>query len=225
MPGNRRIAANSRIPGSLPPAAAARCSKGRIPIRFHRFKIEERLVDIEDDQGKSGHVMRLLFVAPGLEFVSLSVLVLEPAAVRGLFGAITADSHAAPSSCPPSGSGLGNVIVLAPRLPRRLRGWPTFQPAVRLRHRMYRAAHALMPPFRRMNRSSGSKSDLYTAAYRMTRLHLLRVRLSALAGSAVQRMTAANGSLQKQGSNCFQQRARRARSIVPALRGPQATRP
>src|SRR6516225_1050728 len=32
------------------------------------------------------------------EFVSLSVLVLEPVAVRGLFGAIAADRHAAPSS-------------------------------------------------------------------------------------------------------------------------------
>ena len=47
-----------------------------------------------------------------------------------------------------------------------------------------------MPPFRRMNRSSGSASDLRATAYRMTRDHLLRVRLSALAGSAVHRMMA-----------------------------------
>jgi len=37
--------------------------------------------------------------APDLKFVSLSPLVLEPVAVRGLFGAIAADRHAAPSSC------------------------------------------------------------------------------------------------------------------------------
>jgi hypothetical protein len=48
--------------------------------------------------------MRPLFVAPGLEFVGLSVLALEPAAVRGPFGAIAADGHAAPSSCSPSGT-------------------------------------------------------------------------------------------------------------------------
>ena len=40
--------------------------------------------------------------APGPEFVSLSVLVLEPVAMRGLFGAIAADRHAAPSSCTPA---------------------------------------------------------------------------------------------------------------------------
>jgi len=58
-----------------------------------------------------------------------------------------------------------------------------------------------MPPFLRMNLSSGSEYGLYIAAYLMTRLHLLRVRLSALAGSAVHRMTAANGS-QMQGPAC-----------------------
>jgi hypothetical protein len=47
--------------------------------------------------------MSLLYVTLGLERVSLSVLFLEPAAVRGLFGAIAADCHAAPSSCPPPG--------------------------------------------------------------------------------------------------------------------------
>src|SRR5580698_7093051 len=45
---------------------------------LHGSKIEKRLVDIEDDQGKSGHVITLLFVTPNLESVSLSVL--EPAA-------------------------------------------------------------------------------------------------------------------------------------------------
>ncbi len=72
--------------------------------RLHCFKIENRLVDIEDDQGKSGHIVGLLFVAPGLEFVGLSMLLPEPIAVRGLFGAIAADRHAAPSSCPPPGT-------------------------------------------------------------------------------------------------------------------------
>ena len=37
-------------------------------------------------------------LAPPPEFVSLSLLVLEPVAVRGLFGAIAANCHAAPSS-------------------------------------------------------------------------------------------------------------------------------
>jgi hypothetical protein len=37
------------------------------------------------------------------------------------------------------------------------------------------------------NWSNGSESTLYAAAYLMTRLHLLRVRLSALMGSAVHR--------------------------------------
>jgi hypothetical protein len=73
--------------------------------------------------------------------------------------------------------------------------------ATRPRHRENRAAQALMPPFRRMNRSKGSESDLYTAAYRMTRLHVLRVRLSALAGSAVHRMRDAKGSSRSVTSN------------------------
>jgi hypothetical protein len=38
-----------------------------------------------------------------------------------------------------------------------------------------------------------SGADVDTAAYRTTRPHLLRVRLSALAGSAVSRMIAASG--------------------------------
>jgi acyl-CoA synthetase (AMP-forming)/AMP-acid ligase II len=38
----------------------------------------------------------------GPEFVSLSLLVLAPVAVSGLFGAIAADRHAAPSSRPPA---------------------------------------------------------------------------------------------------------------------------
>jgi len=45
-----------------------------------------------------------MFVERGLEFVTLSVLVLEPVAVRGLLGAIAADRHAAPSPRPPPGT-------------------------------------------------------------------------------------------------------------------------
>jgi hypothetical protein len=57
------------------------------------------------------------------------------------------------------------------------------------RRRVNRAAHSLMPPLRLMNWSSGSAFGLYTATYRITRDHLLRVLLSALAGSAVRQMT------------------------------------
>ena len=55
-------------------------------------------------------------VPPDLEFVSLSLLVLETAAVRGLFGAIAADRHAAPSSrLPPAAVGKhqGAAVTLA----------------------------------------------------------------------------------------------------------------
>jgi len=65
-----------------------------------------------------------------------------------------------------------------------------------------------MPRLRRMNRSSGSESGLFAAAYRMTRLHLLRVRLSALAGSAVQRIAAAKASSRSETANRRKQRAR-----------------
>jgi hypothetical protein len=51
-----------------------------------------------------------------------------------------------------------------------------------------------MPPFRRTNAASGSEYDLYSAAYRRTRDHLDRARLSTLLGSAVQKITIANGS-------------------------------
>ena len=48
-------------------------------------------------------LFELLFaIAPKLELVSLSVLVLEPFAVRDLLGAIAADRHAAPSSRAPA---------------------------------------------------------------------------------------------------------------------------
>jgi hypothetical protein len=70
-----------------------------------------------------------------------------------------------------------------------------------------------MPPLRLMNWSRGSEFDLYTAAYRMTRDHLLRVRLSAFAGSAVHRMTVANGSSLSDTSNRCRRNARRTRSI------------
>src|SRR6202022_878399 len=54
----------------------------------------------KDNQGKSGHVIGLLFVTLGLEFLSLSVLALESVAMRGLFGAVATNRHAAPSSRP-----------------------------------------------------------------------------------------------------------------------------
>jgi len=76
-----------------------------------------------------------------------------------------------------------------------------------------RAAHSLMPPLRLMNGSSGSESGLYAAAYRMTRDHLLLVRLSALARSAMHRMMAANGSSRSEISSLRKQTARRARLI------------
>jgi hypothetical protein len=81
------------------------------------------------------------------------------------------------------------------------------------RHREYRAAHRLIPPFRLMNLSNGSESSLYTAAYRINRDHLLRVRLSAFAGSAVQRMIAANGPCRADASSPCNRSARRARAI------------
>jgi hypothetical protein len=46
-----------------------------------------------------------MLLTPGLlRLVGSSVLALEPVAVRGLFGAIAADRHAAPSSRPPPGT-------------------------------------------------------------------------------------------------------------------------
>src|SRR5882757_7526460 len=50
---------------------------------------------------KNSHVIGLLFVTLGLEFLSLSVLALEPVAMRGLFGAVATNRHTAPSSRPP----------------------------------------------------------------------------------------------------------------------------
>jgi hypothetical protein len=58
---------------------------------------------------------------------------------------------------------------------------------------------------------------VYTAAYRMTLDHLLRVRLSALAGSAVHRITAANGSSRSETFNRCNRRARRPPGL-PGLR-------
>jgi hypothetical protein len=93
------------------------------------------------------------------------------------------------------------------------------------RHRANHAAQALIPPFRLTNWSRGSDSDLYAAAYRMSRDHLLRVRLSALAESAVHRMTAANGSSRSDTSSRCKRRARRARSSSRPSAAHQATRP
>src|SRR5436190_22191717 len=71
---------------------------------------------------------------------------------------------------------------------------PDAQAAALSRQRVNRDAQLLMPPLRLMNWSSGSEFKLYLSAYRSTRDHFDRVRLATLAGSAVQRMTAANGS-------------------------------
>jgi len=83
---------------------------------------------------------------------------------------------------------------------------------IRPRHLVNRPAQALMPPLCRMNWFRGSESGLYAAAYRITRLHLLLVRLSALLGSAVHRMMAANGSSRSETFNRCKRSARRARS-------------
>jgi hypothetical protein len=98
----------------------------------------------------------------------------------------------------------------------QLRARPTIQPAAldeasRPKHRLYREAQALMPPFRRINWSRGSESGLYAAAYLITRDHLLRVLLSALAEPAVHRMMAANGSSRSDTFKRRKLRARRAR--------------
>jgi hypothetical protein len=79
--------------------------------------------------------------------------------------------------------------LLAPRT--RKRAIDLLLAASRLRHRPYRALHSLMPPLRLINSARGSASTLYLTAYRSTLLHLLRVRLSALTGSAVHRIIAA----------------------------------
>jgi hypothetical protein len=81
-----------------------------------------------------------------------------------------------------------------PTLSRSCRATSNLFAAFRPGLREKRAAQALMPPLRLMNWPKTSESDLYAAAYRISRDHLLRVLLSALAGSAVHRMMAANGS-------------------------------
>jgi hypothetical protein len=93
----------------------------------------------------------------------------------------------------------------------RVRDARNFVARPRPSHRLKRAVHSLMPPLRLTNWPSCSETSLHAAAYRITRLHLLRVRLSALAGSAVHRMTAANGPSRSEIANRCQRRARRAR--------------
>jgi hypothetical protein len=114
-------------------------------------------------------------------------------------------------------------IVGVPRQPRRGAQYLLFGDDA-TQHREKRAAHSLIPPLRRMNRSKGSESRLYTAAYLITRDHLLLVRLSAFSGSAVHRMTTANGSSRSNTSNRCKRRARRARSISWPSAVHQATR-
>jgi hypothetical protein len=46
-------------------------TEGARESRLHRFEVEKRLVDVEDDQGKRGHVIILLI--PGSEPLSLPV--------------------------------------------------------------------------------------------------------------------------------------------------------
>jgi hypothetical protein len=105
------------------------------------------------------------------------------------------------------GGGLGGILnarnCSAPqlRLPRP-------------RGRANRPAHALMLPLRLMNRSSGSATGLYAMAYRITRDHSDRVRLSTFLGSAVHKMTAANGSSVVGRSNLCSCRAQRARLMA-----------
>src|SRR5260370_21388516 len=81
--------------------------------------------------------------------------------------------------------------------------------------RFNRAAHSLIPPFRLINRKSGSDAIFCTSAHRTALDHFDRVRLSTLAGSAVQRMIAANGSswsvgiiLRNRSALCARSRAR-----------------
>jgi hypothetical protein len=46
------------------------------------------------------------------------------------------------------------------------------------RYRANRDAHLLIPPLRRTNAANGSELGLYSSAYRITRDHFDRVRLS-----------------------------------------------
>jgi hypothetical protein len=87
--------------------------------------------------------------------------------------------------------------LLAPRT--RKRAIDLLLAASRLRHRPYRALHSLMPPFRLMNSGSCSRAFFWSSAYRSTLLHLLRERLSTLAGSAVHRMTASQVQSKRMG--------------------------
>src|ERR1700737_2962721 len=57
-----------------------------------------------------------------------------------------------------------------------------------------RSAHRLIPPLRLINCTSDSDGVFCTRAYRNTRDHLDRVRLSTFSRSAVQRIPTANGS-------------------------------
>src|ERR1700732_4942392 len=91
-------------------------------------------------------------------------------------------------------NGLHLTLVITSFYRAALGDNPDARAAAPSRQRVNRDAQLLMPPFRLMNWSSGSEWHLYASAYRSTRDHLDRVRLSTFAGSAVQRMIAANGS-------------------------------
>jgi hypothetical protein len=85
-----------------------------------------------------------------------------------------------------------SVTQLPETADRHQRDW--HEGCDRSRHRVNRSAHLLIPPLRRIKAASGSELGLYSIAYRSTRDHLERVRLSTFTRSEVQRMTAANGS-------------------------------
>ena len=89
------------------------------------------------------------------------------------------------------GSAFSKGTAVCPRGPRNRAAQGHPPPP---RHRVNRAAHLLMPPLRRTNAASGSAFVLYSAAYRSTRDHLDRVRLSTFCRSAVHKITIANGS-------------------------------
>jgi hypothetical protein len=71
-----------------------------------------------------------------------------------------------------------------------------------------------MPPLRRTNAASASELGLYSTAYRSTRDHLDRVRLSTFSESDVQKMMAANGSSFGK-SKRDKRNARRPRHLAP----------
>jgi hypothetical protein len=81
-----------------------------------------------------------------------------------------------------------------------------------------------MPPFRRTNAVNGSELGLYSAAYRIKRDQLDRVRLSTLPGSEVHKITIANGSSLVGKSRCCSCSAHRALMIARSSAAHHITR-